>query len=170
MSYHVGITPGRSRGVIYAGRKQCPQCGQEFSYTSDWGYQLGDERYCSYRCVREAEKHYREMRRQKLLNREPPKPMTDEETRTAWRMHQEGVAYAEIGRVLGRNPATVNACIRSMERETVYTGHYAEIVAAREAGESWPAIARRYGGDTGTLYYWMKREKLKYTEDNDATV
>lgn len=37
-------------------RKTCPQCGGKFACTANWGYGIGGVDYCSWKCVRAAEK------------------------------------------------------------------------------------------------------------------
>jgi hypothetical protein len=51
LAKYVDEHPARTNGSVV-----CPECGKVFKPTSDWGYGIGEKDYCSWHCVRAAEK------------------------------------------------------------------------------------------------------------------
>lgn len=88
-------------------RVKCPECGKVFWCREDWGYGIGNVDYCSWTCVRKAER--REESAAKLLEEAdrymddsvPAEEMTEEEKRAAAiRMLGAGYSNQDIMRRL----------------------------------------------------------------------
>jgi len=111
-------------------RVKCPECGKVFWCREDWGYGIGNVDYCSWTCVRKAERREEEKARaaDEAANRimeeaaartkepppysedKPPEEMSAEEKRAAaGRMLKAGRSTRETARHLRLSTNTVSA-------------------------------------------------------------
>ena len=147
--------PQQSVGVTYCGAKQCPVCRKKFRFTEDWGYRIGAEMYCSYACVRAAEKRVR-----KSYNY-----MTEEQRSEALRLNAEGVPTAEIAKTLGRAFNDIRSFLRTCGRPFIATDRRKyrfdrkEIEEMREQGKTWEELGKRYGCSAQVAYEWHRTHK-----------
>lgn len=51
-----GITDNTRKGKPHLTERKCPICKRRFIIRGEWGWTLGQTRYCRYSCMREAEK------------------------------------------------------------------------------------------------------------------